>query len=717
MRKLAAAAAAIPMIAYVYMAAVFRKLFPGSDSDSTGVSTAASKAERAAKLGSGEAVVSTSGRTDPQAVNATPDAPSSQSALGSAAARSIRNVDTRSVRGQGVGLERSYAGQPTSPRMEPIDRPRVVDLTPPLGHGLDAAGDLGAHHKSYGVAIVQVMAIALAVALLVSGLLLGLPSTGGVSIVAPPTFTPLPPQAGAGRTQGDVPLDVGYQLKFTKPMNQASVRDAITITPNVGLKYRWDATSQTVALMPDPHWNPKTVYLVVVGTNATDQQGLGLATEMSASFQSGDLTSGTVTATQVVDTLVSPGTAFQISFTRPVKLFTVQAHLTIALVAPCPPVNGESSVPINGICPPVGGVPQVPTCPAVNGVSPSPVKGICPGAIPMDIVGDDPTDVASQVFTATPQSQLAAKSTFVVSFSSGSGKTEATDAAGSTLQPVPSLQVTTMAAPAVLRFLPRSGSTTYDTNSPISVLFTTAMDTKSTASAFSVTDDGVAVSGTKRWSQGNTVLTLIPRASFGVGSTIVATVTTAARAVGGLHIDAAAVASFKVSARPAARISGGGGRISGSPWHGSEVYYMALMNCTRTGGWVTSRGTCSSVTHHTLPAQGGLSLNSGISNAVSRPYAKFMADKRLLSHYLCFGGCSPPARMCAKGYCGGSWGENIASPSSTSTGGMVSIEIFYQNEYWCRCEHYANIMNGHFRSAGVGVWFSNSVRVAIDFYG
>ena len=251
MRKLAAAAAAIPKIAYVYMAAALRKLFPGSDAASDAVSTAAFKSERTAKLASNEAVVSTSDRTEPKVVNATTDPPSSQAALGSAA-RSIRNVDTRSVRGQGAGLDRSYAGQQPSPRMEPMDRPRVVDLTPPPGHGLGAAGDLEAHHGSYGVAIVQVMALALAVALLVSGLLLGLPSTGGVAIVAPPTFTPLPPQAGAGRTQGDVPLDVGYQLKFTKPMNEASVRDSITITPNVGLKYRWDATSQTVALMPVP---------------------------------------------------------------------------------------------------------------------------------------------------------------------------------------------------------------------------------------------------------------------------------------------------------------------------------------------------------------------------------------------------------------------------------------------------------------------------------
>jgi hypothetical protein len=48
---------------------------------------------------------------------------------------------------------------------------------------------------------------------------------------------------------------------------------------------------------------------------------------------------------------------------------------------------------------------------------------------------------------------------------------------------------------------------------------------------------------------------------------------------------------------------------------------------------------------------------------------------------------------------------------------MIDIEIFYQNEYWCRCEHYGNIMNPYFRRAGIGVWVSNSVRVSIDFYG
>ena len=93
-----------------------------------------------------------------------------------------------------------------------------------------------------------------------------------------------------------------------------------------------------------------------------------------------------------------------------------------------------------------------------------------------------------------------------------------------------------------------------------------------------------------------------------------------------------------------------------------------------------------------------------------------MADHRLLNHYL--NGTTPHCRLCNwGGYCGSAWGENIASARPTAQVGMIDIEIFYQNEYWCRCEHYYNIMAPFLHQAGIGVWWSRSVRVAIDFYG
>ena len=508
----------------------------------------------------------------------------------------------------------------------------------------------------------QLLMMGAAVAILVTGLLVSLPAkqvAGG----APPVFTALAPQAAAHRTSSDLALDVGYQVQFTKPMNEASVQNALTITPQVKVKYQWDATSQILTVAPDPHWEPHTTYTVDITSAASDQEGLSLAAEINTSFKSGSPTSGKIVATQVSDGLVSPDTTFQITFTRPVKLATVALRFSIS-----------------------------PT-------------------VPVDVTGDDPTDAASQVFIVTPKSQLTPKSTYVVSFDVGTGKQAATDSSGAVLQQVAPITVTTMTAPGVIRFRPVDGTVTTDPNQPVSVRFSEKMDEKSTAAAFSVSVNGRAVSGSTYWAEDDTVLVLTPRYSFAIGSTVVAKVGTGARSAAGLRLAKVYTGTFKVARPTSSGIATGGAASASSPWHSSEVYYMNLMNCTRTGGWVTSGGTCSSVTHHTLPSQGRLTLSASISNLVSRPYAEYMAKTGLLDHYL--RGTNPHSRLCAKGFCGGSWGENIGNGGP----GMVALEIFYQNEYWCRCEHYYNIMNPYFHQAGVGVWVDKTSRVAIDFYG
>ena len=500
------------------------------------------------------------------------------------------------------------------------------------------------------------------VGVLVAGLLAGLPAAP-VAGTGAPTFAPLAPQAEALRAESNLALDAPFRVQFTKPMNESSVEAALSIAPKVDVVLKWDATAQILSLAPNPHWTPQTQYQVAVSSAATDQQGLSISTPILATFDSGLQTAGTITATQMVDSLASPGTAFQLTFTRPVKLATV----------------------LTGF-----------------GISPQ---------VPVTIVGDDPTDLASQVFTMTPKDGLASKTAYAVTMAGGG-----VDASGSPLQTVTPLAIKTMEAPAVFIFRPRNGTISYDTNQPVSVRFTIPMDQKSTAAAFSVTAGGRAVAGSTYWAENDTVLVLVPRYSFKVGSTVVARVSTAARSVGGLHISAAASATFTVSKPRSTSIASGGAASASAPYHAAEVYYFNLMNCTRTGGWVTRSGACSSVTHHTLPAQGRLTLSAGISNKVSRPYAKYMAEHRILIHE---GYHDPHWRLCNwGGYCGWAYGENIASPTSAGNGGMIDIEIFYQNEYWCRCEHYYNIMAPFFSQAGVGVYVSKGVvRVSIDFYG
>ena len=517
-------------------------------------------------------------------------------------------------------------------------------------------------------AVVQVALLVGAVALVVGGLLVGLPIKS-VSAQTLPTFAPLAPQAAAHRTDSSLPLDVPFQVTFTKPMNESTVRSSLTITPNIDVTYEWDATSQILALKPNPHWTPYTQYTVDITSGATDEEGLGLTTPIHAEFESGAPTTGKITATKLVGNLVSPNTAFLITFTRPVKMSTVLMRVSIS--------------------------PQA----------------------AFTVSGDDPTDAASQVFTVLPNAALATNSAYKISLRDGGS-----DSAGAPLQQIAALDVTTLPAPTVVKYSPGGGSVTLDTNQPISITFSMAMDKKSATAAVSVTADGRAVAGSTYWTEGDTVVVFTPQRSFYIGVTVQVSVATTARSADGIALSAASGFSFSVSSRrgggsgTSTRIPLTGGIASSTaPYHSYELYYLALMNCTRTGGWVTPAGDCSTITHHTLPARGALSFNNGIANAVSRPYARALALTGTLTHYL--NGTTPHERLTAGGYPSGAWGENIASPSNPYQGGMIAVEIFFQNEYWCRCAHYYNIMNSHFNQAGVGIWVEGGTRVVIDFYG
>jgi hypothetical protein len=522
--------------------------------------------------------------------------------------------------------------------------------------------------------------VGVAVASVAGLLLVALPTKQVVAGEQLPTFAPLAPQADAHRSDSGLALDVPFQVQFTKPMNEASVEAALTIQPSTEHRLLWDATSQVLSIAPSSHWVPFTNYTIDITSAATDQEGLSLATEIHTSFASGSPTAGTLSATLVVDDLVAPNTAFVLTFTRPVKLSTVVTRLAIS--------------------------------PAVD----------------VTIVGDDPTDAASTTFTMTPKAPLASDQNFVVSFADGG-----TDSSGAALQPVAPLALRTMKAPAILSFRPQDGTVTLDTGQLVSVRFSTQMDTKATAAAFSVTVNGRAVAGNLYWSEGDTVLALAPRYAFVVGSKVVAKVSTAARSVTGMRIDKAGSATFTVS-KPRAPVivarGGGGGGGGGSSGGGGgtgafgsvgaqrrdmEVYYLGLMNCTRTGGWVTPSGDCSTASHHTMPAQGALALDDTISLKVARPYAKYLADRNILSHSA--GGTTTVSRFRSAGYSGGSWGENIASPHRSDTGGMLDSQIYFQSEAPYRGGHYYNIMDVYFHRVGIGVWISNSIRLVVDFYG
>jgi uncharacterized protein YkwD len=535
--------------------------------------------------------------------------------------------------------------------------------------------------------LVRALALGLAIALIFGGLLVGLPSRG-VSANAAPTYGPKPPTAQANIVSG-LGLGSAFQIEFSKPMDEASVAASLTVVPDVKLHTEWDAARQTLSLVPDPNWAPDTYYNVDVAGTARDRDGLGLGDATDTSFLTNPATAGKITASTVIGNAIVPTTTFLVTFTEPVKLAMVETAFNIT-----PLVSGK-------------------------------------------ITGDDPSDVGSQVFTFTPDQPLAMGTDYVVSFSAAA----MADASGAPLASLVPLKASTQAVPSVVRFGPRDGSSGVDPGQAISVRFTTKMDETATTTAFSVTANGKSVTGKTYWAEDDTVLVLTPSAQLPAGAKVVATVSGAAASGGGLDIAAPASATFTVTKPSPSKIPTpsvakpspskiptpsvakpspskiptptGGLGVGSAQWQAAEKYYLQLMNCTRTGGWVVAGGLCRSSGPHTLPPARALALDVGISTNVARPFAKFMADRGILNH---FANGTPGQRLAAAGYTSYHWAENIGSPSSVMNG-MVAEEIFYQNEAPCACEHYKNLMNPEYDRVGIGVWVTNGrVRVVIDFY-
>lgn len=153
------------------------------------------------------------------------------------------------------------------------------------------------------------------------------------------------------------------------------------------------------------------------------------------------------------------------------------------------------------------------------------------------------------------------------------------------------------------------------------------------------------------------------------------------------------------------------------PWSGSELYYLSLVNCTRTGGWVLNDGTCRGYGSGRYSAYvAPLRLSAGISDRVARPYAKYLADTNQCSHFL---RGNPGDRLRRAGYNGYSWGENIGCRSGYRwvQTAVLASHLAFQAEKSSNGGHWRNIKNYKFKWVGIGIWkTSGRVRLVTDFY-
>ena len=155
------------------------------------------------------------------------------------------------------------------------------------------------------------------------------------------------------------------------------------------------------------------------------------------------------------------------------------------------------------------------------------------------------------------------------------------------------------------------------------------------------------------------------------------------------------------------------------PWYSVERFYLGLLNCTRTGGWVLSDGTCRGYGSGRYSAYvAPIAYSYGLSDKVARPYAKLLAIKNQCTHF--YGGTDPGSRLRRAGYTRWTWAENIGCRDgyASAKAAVLASHLKFQAEKSTGGGHWKNIKNPKYRSIGIGVWrYGSRTRLVTDFYG
>ncbi|HWP62845.1 MAG TPA: Ig-like domain-containing protein [Candidatus Binatia bacterium] len=521
-------------------------------------------------------------------------------------------------------------------------------------------------------------------ALLGLGIIAALSSTPADVTARPETTpTPLPAAAFTTRVQLGMATDAALTVAFSRPMDPASVAAALEVTPPARLSLAWNASFTELTVRPAAAWAPATYYTLTVGTGARDRAGNPLAEPVRQAFVVRPSTVGRIVASGTVGERIRLDSAITFAFDRPIDLGSLAAALRIE-----PSVEGRFVLPDG--------------------------RELDAGDLVEGVRGR-----SADRLVFRPAGLLAPDTTYRFAVEG-----TVRDVEGALVGTVAPLEVRTVAAPRVVRFRPRNGTTGVDRGANVSVRFSQAMDRATTTPAFTVTVDGRPVDGTRRWAEGDTVLVVDLAADLPYGAKVVLAVDGRARSAVGAPLAEPARATFTVEPKPApppprrtstgtssSGSTSGSGSSGSATWYAVETYYFRLLNCTRTGGLVSSSGSCSGAGSGPLAA---FLLDAGISSKVARPYAKLLATKGICSH---FADGDPGDRLRRAGYPNYVWGENIGCRSGDPYAAVLGSHLYFQAERSTNGGHWRNIMNPAYDRVGIGVWVSSGrVRLVVDFY-
>ena len=457
-------------------------------------------------------------------------------------------------------------------------------------------------------------------------------------------------------------------IRFSTAMDRTSVAASLHVEPATAIKLAWSAGDTVLTVSPVTHWAAGVFHTITVEAGALAASGQPLTRPGRAIFLTRAATTVSIAATDVVKGLVLQDTSFVVSFARPVDASTVADAIRLD--------------------PPTGGSLQ-----------------------PIGLPGDNAVGPMRYRFVPATQLQPGVAYRLLVE--------GATDTDGLVL-PTAELDVRAVVEPSVAQIRPADRASGISRDATISARFTAKMDRATTARALNVTVAGKTISGTVGWTANDTVAVFTPKAPLPSNATVTVDVASTATDAAGIPLAAGVQAAFKTTGAAGPKTATkrtvsvpitGGGAGGGGSWAKVETYYLGLMNCTRTGGWVTSTGRCSSPGGRNVAP---LKLDAGISSKVTRPYARLLAVNGDCSHFI---GGNPGDRLRRAGYTSYRWAENIGCRSGDPYQAVLASHLFFQSEKPYNGGHYVNLMNAAYNRVGIGVWVAGGrVRLVIDFY-
>jgi uncharacterized protein YkwD len=523
------------------------------------------------------------------------------------------------------------------------------------------------------------VAIAALVVAAVGVLALAAPS--GTTAVRPTVILPVTSAAVRTDLRVGQSLDATIAIAFTSPMNPVSVAQSLRVVPDLPVELSWDPSRTVLFVTPSEAWEPATLHTVTVDAGAVALTGAPISSPVRAAFLTRAARLASIAATKMIGAKTAPDSRFVLTFDGPVDPATVANALRFE-----PAVTGSIARLDRG-------------GPSGYVFAPARASG--------SIVRLDRGGGLGYVFT--PAAPLAPNATYRILLSATVRDNEGASVAPTTLS------IRTADVPTVIRFRPSNGTRGMARTADISVRFSKPMDRASTKAAVMVTADGKAVAGTVRFADHDTVLVFHPKSPFKFGQQVVMSVAETAASATGTPLGTAVTGTF--TTRAGARSTGVtapipiGGSVGGGTWAAVEAYYLKLMNCTRTGGWVTSKGECSSPGGRNVAP---VWIDEGISSAVSRPYARLLATRGDCTHFI---GGTPGDRLRRAGYTSYIWAENLGCRSGDPFKSVLGSHLFFQAERPYLGGHYVNLMNAKYDRVGLGVWVAGGrVRLVIDFY-